>query len=262
MNTAYKEVVKQRSTRVVAVDGDRCYKIFEHGYKTSDVIFEALNISFMEEAGLSVPHLIDVNVLEDGKWAIITEFIDGKTLEELMEEDPEKEDEYLDQFVDLQVEMHKLRSPRLYKHRDKMNLKISSVDLSATFRYALHDRIEHMPKHNNVLHGDYNPTNVIIDKEGKAYIVDWFHATQGDAEADAARTYMMFLIQEKKERARKYIDKFAEKSGCQIKDILGWLPILAASQSVKGIRNETEFLRNLIFIDEKGLEELYEKSSL
>ena len=74
------------------------------------------------------------------------------------------------------------------KLKDKMNRKISSADLDATTRYELHTRLEGMPKHNKVCHGDFNPTNIIITPEGKAYIVDWAHATQGNASADIARS--------------------------------------------------------------------------
>ena len=74
-------------------------------------------------------------------------------MKQMMEEEPEKEDEYLQWFVDLQVQMHKLRIPKMSKHRDKMNGKIAHTELSATLRYDLHNRVEAMPRHNCVLHG-------------------------------------------------------------------------------------------------------------
>ena len=51
---------------------------------------------------------------------------------------------------------------------------------------------------------------------------------------------------------------FCEKSGCDYHDILNWLPILAASQSVKGIKKQTDFLYSLIFMSKKELKALYE----
>ena len=240
------------------VEGDRFYKVFDRMKNKADVLNEALNQAWVEETGLSIPSLLEVKVI-DGCWALVTRYIKGKTLEQMLEEEPEKEEEYLRWFVDLQLEMQSKRCPALRKHRDKMNGKISQTDLSATLRYDLHNRIESMPRHNSLCHGDFNPSNVVIDESGKAYIIDWSHATQGNAEADAARTFMMFLVDEKKTRACRYLKIFCEKSGCQIKDVLNWLPILAASQSVKGIRKQTGFLKNLIFMDEKGLEGLYEE---
>ncbi len=253
-----RETLAQRSNKVIYADGDRCFKVFEQGYNTADILNEALNQARVEETGLPIPALLEVKVLDDGRWALVSRYIEGKNLEELLEEDPDMEDEYLKFFVDLQIEMQKKRCPLLNKHRDKMNRKISQTDLSATLRYDLHNRIEAMPRHNCLCHGDFNPSNVIIDHDGDAYIVDWSHATQGNEEADAARTFMMFLIDNKKERANKYLKYFCEASGCKVKDILSWLPILAASQSVKGIRRQKGFLRSLIYMDEKQLEGLYE----
>lgn len=44
----------------------------------------------------------------DGKWAIITEYIKGYTLLQLMEKYPEKKDQYLEQFVDIQLATQKI----------------------------------------------------------------------------------------------------------------------------------------------------------
>ena len=256
MEKETKRIITLRDDKEVYVIGDRCYKVFESAKDKADVLNEALNQARVEETGLSIPSLLEVGIV-DSCWAIVTRFIEGKTLEEMLNEEPEKEDEYLRRFVDLQIEMQSKRCPLLNKHRDKMNRKVSETDLSATLRYDLHNRIERMPRHNCLCHGDFNPSNVIIDKENRAYIIDWSHATQGNAEADAARTYMMFQIEGNRKRARRYLDLFAKESGCEIKDILAWLPILAASQSVKGIKKQNEFLRNLIFMNRKQLEDLY-----
>ncbi len=257
-NTTNKSLILREAKAKYEKDG-KWYKVYNKERKIADILFEALNQARVMQAGLCVPKLLEVCVTEEGEWAIVQEYIEGKSIKQLMEEEPDKEDEYLQKFVDLQVETHKLRIPKMSKHNDKMNGKIAHTELSATLRYDLHNRVEAMPKHNCVLHGDYKPNNVIIDKDGKAYIIDWYHATQGNAEADAARTYMMFLVDGQKQRARKYIDMFARTSHTTIKEILNWLPILAASQSVKGIKNQSAFLRSLIFMNEEELEKLYEE---
>ena len=62
-----------------------------------------------------------------------------------------------------------------------------------------------------------------------------------------------------KKLARKYIDMFTEKAKCSLDDVLSYLPILAASQSVKDIKDQAEFLNSLIFMDKKELMDLYEQ---
>ena len=93
-----------------------------------------------------------------------------------------------------QKEIQSKRSPLLTKLKDKMNRKISQSGLDATTRYDLHTRLNAMHDHIKVCHGDFNPSNVIITDSGKPYIIDWAHATRGNASADAARTYLLFRL--------------------------------------------------------------------
>ena len=62
--------------------------------------------------------------------------------------------------------------------------------------YELLTRLESMPKHDKVCHGHFNPSNVIVGKTGKMTVIDWAHATQGNASADAAMTYLLFALKE------------------------------------------------------------------
>lgn len=236
-----EKVIAVRTSKTVYKDGDRAIKVFDEDYKKSDILNEALNQARVEETGLPIPKLLEVGVV-DGKWAIASEFIKGKTLGRLMEENPDKIDEYMELFVDIQLQIHNQKAPLLNKLKDKMNRKISETDLDATTRYELHTRLEGMPKHNKVCHGDFRPSNVIVGEDGVNYIIDWSHATQGNASADAARTYLVFCLKGETENAEKYLDLFCEKSDTAKQYVQKWLPIVAASQSVKRNPEEKELL--------------------
>ena len=236
-------VIALRNQKTLYREGDTCVKVFNEDYSKSDVLNEALNQARVEETGLNIPRVLGVTMVE-GKWAIVSEFIQGKTLAQLMEEeeDEEKKAEYLELFVNLQLEMHSKTCPMLNKLKDKMNRKISQSQLDATTRYDLHTRLEGMPKHNKLCHGDFNPSNIIIAEDGTPYILDWSHATQGNASADAARTYLLFCLSGDTETAQKYLDLFCKKSDTARQYVQKWMPIVAASQSVKGNADEREFL--------------------
>lgn len=236
-----EKVIAVRTSKTVYKDGDLAVKVFDEGYKKSDILNEALNQARVEETGLPIPKLKEVGIV-DGKWAIASEFIKGKTLGRLMEENPEKIDEYMNLFVDIQLNIHNQKAPLLNKLKDKMTRKISETDLDATTRYELHTRLEGMPKHNKVCHGDFRPSNVIIGDDGVNYIIDWSHATQGNASADAARTYLVFYLKGESENAEKYLDIFCKKSDTAKQYVQKWLPIVAASQSVKRNPEEKELL--------------------
>lgn len=234
-------VIAVRNHKTIYRDGDKCIKVFDADYSKADVLNEALNQARIEETGLNIPKVLEVTMVE-GKWAIVSEYIKGKTLAQLMEENPDKKDEYIALLVDLQLEVLSKKCPLLNKLKDKMNRKISETKLDATTRYDLHTRLEGMPKHDKVCHGDFNPSNVIIDEDGTPYIIDWSHATQGNASADAARTYLLFWLGGDMNGAKKYLDLFCAKSNTAKQYVQKWMPIVAASQSVKGNEKEREFL--------------------
>lgn len=235
------KVIAVRTSKTVYRDDDKAIKVFDEGYSKADVLNEALNQARVEETGLKIPRVLEVG-MENGKWAIVSEYIEGKTLARLMEENPDKKDEYLELFVDIQMNIHAQKAPMLNRLKDKMMRKIRETTLDATTRYDLLMRLESMPKHNKVCHGDFNPSNVIIASDGTPYIIDWSHATQGNASADVARTYLLFWLNGDIDGAEKYLDLFCKKSDTAKQYIQKWLPIVAASQSVKGKPEEREFL--------------------
>lgn len=235
------KIIAVRTGKTIYKDEDKAVKVFDSDYSKADILNEALNQARIEETGLNIPKILGVT-MENGKWTIVSEYIKGKTMAQLMEENPNKFDEYLEQFVDIQMSIHEKKAPLLTKLKDKMNRKISQADIDATTRYELHTRLEGMPKHNKVCHGDFNPSNIIITDEGIPYILDWSHATQGNASADVARTYLLFWLDGNIEGAKKYMELFCKKSDTARQYIEKWLPIVAASQSVKGNAKEREFL--------------------
>ncbi len=234
-------VIAVRSRKTIYREGDTLVKVFDADYAKYDVLSEALNQARVEDIGINVPKVIEVKTI-DGKWAIVSEFIEGKTLSQLMKENPSKKDEYLNLLVDLQMQVHNARCPLLAKLKDKMNRKINEANLDAVTRYELHTRLESMPKHKKVCHGDFCPSNIIIKPDGTPYIIDWSHVTQGNASADVARTYLVFCLNYDEETAERYLDLFCQKSGTEKRYIQKWLPIVAASQSVKGKPEERELL--------------------
>ncbi len=239
------KILAERKNKKIFRSGNYVVKEFDKDFAKSDILNEALNQARVEETGLRIPQLIEVRKI-DGNWAIVFEYVEGKTLASMMEEDRGNLEKYMEKFVEIQMEIHSKRSPLLNKLKDKMNRKISQTDLDATTRYELHTRLEGMPKHNKVCHGDFNPSNIIISPEGNYYVLDWSHATQGNASADAARTYLLFSLKGDKEAAEMYMDMFCKKSDTAKQYVQQWLPIVAASQSIKGNENEREFLLNWI----------------
>ena len=86
------KLIFSREDKKIYKEGEKLIKVFEPNYSKSNVLNEALNHSRVEETDLNVPNLHSVNVV-DGKWAITLDYIEGDTLQTLMDAHPEKEDE-------------------------------------------------------------------------------------------------------------------------------------------------------------------------
>ena len=240
-----EKILIERTNKRIYKSGKFVVKEFDSDFSKSDILNEALNQARVEETGLKIPQLEEVKKI-DGKWAIVLDYIEGKTLAEIIENDRKNLEMYMEKIVDIHIEIHSKRSPLLNKLKDKMSRKIDETNLDATTRYELHTRLEGMPKHNKVCHGDFNPSNIIITPAGDYYVLDWSHATQGNASADVARTYLLFSLKGDKEAAEMYLNMFCKKTDTAKQYVQQWLPIVAASQSVKGNEEEREFLLNWI----------------
>ena len=203
--------------------------MFDSDYAKPDVLNEALNQARVENIGINVPKVIEVKTI-DGKWAIVYKHIKGKTMQQLMDENPKKVDDYLAQMVDLQIEINNLRSAKISKLKDYLKRSIESLDMiDDVKKYELLTRLEAMPKHVKLCHGDFSPENIIINDEG-VFIVDWLKAKQGNASADIAKTYLTFCLNHHTEWAEKYLKLYCAKTGTAMKYVQEWLPIVAAAQ--------------------------------
>ena len=70
-NEKYNTHSSRNAIEVYEKDG-KWYKVYDEERKTYNVLFEALNQSRVESAGLCVPKLLETCVI-DGHWAIVQE---------------------------------------------------------------------------------------------------------------------------------------------------------------------------------------------
>ena len=78
-------IVAVRTGKTVYRDGDRCVKVFDQNYSKAGILNEAVNQARIEETELNIPKILEVTMV-DGKWAITEEFVEGKSIAQLMSE--------------------------------------------------------------------------------------------------------------------------------------------------------------------------------
>ena len=89
------ELIAKRKNKEIYSENNTIIKLYNEGHSQSDILNEALNQSRVEEySNINVPKLIEVKKI-DNRWAIVSEKIEGYTISELLKNNPEAEDEYL-----------------------------------------------------------------------------------------------------------------------------------------------------------------------
>ena len=243
-----KTELVRRGNKVVYDLGDKIAKVFNETKPVSDVFNEALNLARINECGIRSPKALEVTKLEgdEAGWALITTKVPGVTLAEKIEAEPQRFGEYLEQFVDLQIEIHGYTSPLLNRQDDKYARMINSLEaINATTRYNLLERLDGLKKGTAVCHGDFNPSNVIVSEDGTLSVCDWAHATQGAPAADVAMTYLLFSLTSK-EQAEAYLDTYCERADMAKQIVRQWLAGIAASELARKRKVNEEFLMSWV----------------
>lgn len=227
--------------------GDKAVKLFKMNRPKTQALYEALTHARVEATGLPVPIIHEVSVI-DGRWAITMDLIEGKTLAEKIKEEPDNLKKYVNDMVDLQLQIHAKQVPKLSKLKDKLARQINSVEwLDDAVKYEMLSRLESMPKHTKLCHGNFTPANILINEKG-TFIVDWQAARQGNASADVGRSYLLLSL-EYPEMAELYLDTFCKKTNTSKKYVQDWLPIVAAAELSEGREEEKELLLKWVNVE-------------
>ena len=225
-------VLLERTDKVVTRDKNTVLKIFGPSYKVSAILNEAMNEARAAETGLPVAKVIEVLKLRD-HWCIRREWVEGKTLADVMASDKKNLMKYLKEFVAIQCEIFSKTSERMGNLADKLDKQISASPLPKETRYDLHMRLQSFARGKALCHGDFNPTNVIITPKGEWRVIDWSHVRLGDPLADVARTYLLFWLAGYVAAAEKYMALACEALKVKVAEVQKWLPIVAAAESAK-----------------------------
>lgn len=241
------KLINQRRNNTIYTDGKDAYKIFNEGYAKDQVFIEAFITSKVETLGLNVPEIKEITSI-NGKWAFKSPLINGQSLYDMIQTNPENIDNYLDTLIDIQISIHNNKCPGLPVQKQKLSDYINIANLDESLKIDLIDMLNSSPKHNKLCHGNLTPHNIIIC-EDKYYITDWNHASQGNASADVARTYL-WMKMNMNTYADLYLDKFCEKTNTGSRYVHNWIPIVAAARIAKNNPEETELLSSLISVIE------------
>ena len=115
-----KELLSENTSRRIYREEDRILKVFSGDFPKEEVFHEAfINARIEAVLGEMVPKVLSLN-LRDGSWTLEKEYAKGRTLQELMEEEPSGKQEYLEKMLELQLQIQSHQVPVLEQLKDKM----------------------------------------------------------------------------------------------------------------------------------------------
>ena len=203
MNTLSR-IIAVRNNKTVYSSSQNVHKVFKSNYKKSDVFREAYIHSVIEESGLSIPHVTAV-FFQDSQLVLETERINGNTLEQLLIRQPEKAEEYMTLFAGVHYDIHQHFCP---------NLAAAPNDTDAPV----------LP----ICHGDFRPSNVMMDHSGKLFVLDWSEANNQSVSRDIALAWFFVFLDVSVECAEYYLAAYCRISGIDAESIRMIMPEIGA----------------------------------
>lgn len=201
----------------------------------------------VENTGLDVPSIKEISIMDE-QWYFKSDSIEGKTLHSMILDDLDNAEKYLDKMVEIHTSIHKKRCEKLPFQKEKLADHINFSNLDKNLKIDLLDMLNTCPRHKKLCHGNFTPHNILFSGE-KYYITDWNHASQGNASADVARTYLWMKIH-MPNFADIYLDKFCKATNTSKRYVENWIPIVAAARISKNNPEEIKILRSLISVVE------------
>ena len=236
------------NTAKIYIVQDKIVKVFREDLPDGTSSYEAEKQRYASSVGLPVPRIFDVTKI-DGKQAIIMEKISGRTLGDLLLENRDQAEYYMEHSIEIQQSIHRISADSFEPMTEKLTRQIDAAEqLSQNQKATLLRTLRGMPVKKQLCHGDFHLFNLIMGDQ--VTIIDWVDASAGDSRADVYRTYLLYT-QFSSDLADLYLQLYCMKTGVAKEAILEWAPIIAGARLAERVLSEDSD-RLLKIIDQYG----------
>jgi uncharacterized protein (TIGR02172 family) len=249
-----------RTAEILAWDENQILKLFRDGWSISSVEWEENVARKVSEAGLPVPAVFGIVKVEN-RHGIIYERVDGSSMLQELVSKPRELEHFASMFARLHAQMHCLKIKGLPPQRQLLEKKIHNAKpLSETRRNATLKALHKLPDDDVLCHGDFHPDNILMSSRGPV-VIDWNDATQGNSQADIARTLLLLnqgeplqpfrLDVEQIQSIRSlfinaYLKRYAQIRPICLGSIESWRLPVAAARLSEGIKEEESRLLSIV----------------
>jgi tRNA A-37 threonylcarbamoyl transferase component Bud32 len=150
------------NTAKVYLFENKVYKVFNDSLPDKESTNEAYKQKYAYSCGLSVPEIVDVTKI-DGKQVIVMKYIKGRTIGNILTDNMEKAEYYMNISIDIQMEIHKVKADSIEPMYEKLSRQIESApQLDNTRKSALIKKLDSMTFEKKLCHGDFHLFNLIL----------------------------------------------------------------------------------------------------
>jgi RIO-like serine/threonine protein kinase len=230
-------------------DNNRLVKLFKKNFSEGAIRREASNQKIIYEMGIPVPKIFDV-METDGRYAIVMEYIKGKSLGEKFLKSSDYvngitiENNILEKskdimhclsiIIDMQIKTNSIMLGKFPLMKDKLIRQINKAELlGKNSKDKILKKLDEIKFKNNLCHGDFHPFN-LIETDSGIKIIDWADATIGNADADIYRSFMIYELNNL-EIAKKYLEMYCNKASKKQEEIIFYEPVIMAARLSENI---------------------------
>ncbi len=180
-----------QESEVFSLEDNRVMKLFRNSEDDKLAFHEMEVLKTIDKIGISVPKVYEY-ICIGGRPGYIMEQAYGNSIVSIIEKKPYLTIRLSKIFGKSHWEINKIDAPieiRLLKEGLKKGIKSVNCLDDEIIEYTL-KLLSELPNGNSVCHGDYNPSNVIINST-KTVFLDWGGVRKGDPTADVAHTLLI-----------------------------------------------------------------------
>ena len=230
-----EKIIAVRTSKTVFRDGDKCIKLFDQDHSKAKILSEAATHAKVGRSrALDVP---EGARSDKGRGQV------GDRLRIHLPQDPRtgsparlprERTNTSSVSSEAQLKINAAKAHSLEKLKDRLAESLFAADLPSATLYELHMRLESLPVGDRICHGDFAPSNLIVNGEDEDYIVDWSHAAQGVPAADAARTSCSSGSPERSTARTDTSASTAKRAVSPRRRYRKWIPLRAAERLAQG----------------------------
>jgi uncharacterized protein (TIGR02172 family) len=182
-----------RTSEIYAWKEGQILKLFYDWFGLENIECEARITRTVSNSGYPVPEVGEI-LRVNNRYGLVYQRVHGESMWRIIRHRPWYATRYARRCAELQAGLHattvKIDLPR---QRQKIVDRISRAEsIPVSIRSRALEELKSLPEDDRLCHGDFWPGNILMTSKGEI-IIDWLHASLGNACADVARTSILCL---------------------------------------------------------------------